>query len=235
VCGTLDASQILQKRVRLINCYAADTNCDGNGPEAKSRYYQKVGTGETPRFLTIGDPLLNEAGTEINVPIMIDNAADMIGYYVALSFDTTQLQYMAVTAGTVTAEWGEEPVVNAQEGRLYIASAGIDAATGAGELLWVTFALVSPGAIPASVPAQFLEAELNDGEIPVDYESPDNTEGEGEGESEGEPPAQPTGCNKGSITSGGSGMKGALPFDSLLLALSCAILLYQRRSRRRTC
>lgn len=104
-------------------------------------------------------------GQEVGLPISLDDASGVLGYYFILTFNGLALECLGVQKGTLSAGWNE-PTVNTQPGRVTAVGANSTALTGAGSLAVVTFR-VRNDAPAGSTVLHFDRARLNEGSIPV--------------------------------------------------------------------
>ncbi|MFP4192028.1 MAG: cohesin domain-containing protein [Candidatus Hydrogenedentota bacterium] len=176
VLGAMDAALILRYVQGHIDRFPADLDGDGYGPEAEGdgdestladrmvAYLDETST----RTLYVTDISAATPGAEIQVPLRLDNATRVLGYYVDLEFDGSHLEYVKVEKGGVTGDNWVEPVVNASEGRLRLAAAGAEDRSEGGDLAVLTFRVRT--STPEDTITEFAvaEAKLNGGAIPVE-------------------------------------------------------------------
>jgi hypothetical protein len=171
--GTLDASLIMQKTAGLITTYPADFNGDGFGPDPESdagsafaRALVAQLSEATTRELSVLGEIEATPGSRFSVPLVLDNAAAVLGYFVELHYDSSMLEFVSVNKGSLTGQW-MDPVLLSEPGRLLVSGAGVKPLSGRGSLAVVRFQT------PESVPAGAITgvsvalADLNDGAIPV--------------------------------------------------------------------
>ena len=120
--------------------------------------------------MSVPDCIAEDRGTIIDIPVTVDDATDVLGYYFKLTFDNSVVYYDAnyppTTAGTLTEAWGS-PVSEPGAGRISVAGASITPLSGSGALVVVRLKvkwLSDPGMVS---PLQFAAGDLNDGDIPV--------------------------------------------------------------------
>jgi len=157
VCGTMDASEILRWKVGLISRFTADSNGDGFGPEPALRALGPLPEGVLVS-VAAGE---GSVGAEVIVPIEINNADGVFGYFVEFRYPAGLADYVATLKGSLTEGWGDPTVNNPQAGRVLIAGAGTQALTGTGSLAQVKLKLKGCGSEMMGLPA----VELNDGAI----------------------------------------------------------------------
>ncbi|MBI2432825.1 MAG: hypothetical protein HYV26_08145 [Candidatus Hydrogenedentes bacterium] len=203
--GVLDASLINQYKVGSITRFPADTNGDGFGPKGRRgpAWLPKDAAGV--RTVSLPDDLSAAPGEAVDVPVLLDDAAGVLGYYLEIGFDAGALEYVETLSGSLTPGWGA-PVVNAQAGRLLLAHAGAQALDGAGSLAVLRFRMLATA--PGATALTLVTAKLNDHQLAVQtqdgllsiLDSAAEGEGEGEGatsgegEGEGESNATPDGA-----------------------------------------
>jgi surface protein with Ig-like domain/cohesin domain-containing protein len=165
--GTVDASMILRLSTGSLNNFPADDNSDGMGPEEPSETatepaavlaeYTDAGPA---RSVSVPQNVTLEPGAEVLVPVTMDNASQVMGYHLELTFDSSVLVYANTNKGSLTQDWSE-PTVNPQEGRVAIAGIGGTPLSGAGTLVVVTLR-ARDSVTPGSAASPLLVAELND-------------------------------------------------------------------------
>ena len=212
--GSLDVSELLQHRVGIIAQFSADTNGNGYGPDDGKRLSKALDE-KAIRIVSVPEHIEAAPGEEIDVPIQIDNAEDVLGYFFSLSYDAGALEYLGTSPGTLTDRWNA--VVNPMENTLAIASAGATALEGEGTLLVLRFRATStPGALHSAL--HFDTGTLNDGQIPVEFEDGtiaaageegETDEGEGQAPQEGE--AEAAEGEGGTLEGEGEDIEGEIP------------------------
>ena len=164
--GSLDVSELLQHRVGIIAQFSADTNGNGYGPDDGKRLGKALGE-KAIRIVSVPEHIEATPGEEIDVPIQIDDAEGVLGYFFSLSYDAEALECLGTSPGSLTDRWNA--VVNPMENTLVVASAGAAALEGEGTLLVLRFrATTTPGALHSTL--HFDMGTLNDGQIPVEFE-----------------------------------------------------------------
>ena len=164
--GSLDVSELLQHRVGIIAQFSADTNGNGYGPDDGKRLSKALDE-KAARIVSVPEHIEAAPGEEIDVPIQIDDAEAVLGYFFSLSYDAGALEYLGTSPGSLTDRWNA--VVNPMENALVVASAGATALEGEGTLLVLRFrATTTPGALHSTL--HFDMGTLNDGQIPVEFE-----------------------------------------------------------------
>ena len=119
-------------------------------------------------------------GGDFTVPVEIDCANQVLGYYLELSYDSGVLAFVEGHSTTVTppgtqprfppevpADWGA-PIVNDSElNRLVVAGMGATALNGPYTLVYLTFHVRDETPLFTETYLDFNDAELNDGELAV--------------------------------------------------------------------
>ncbi|HOD49000.1 MAG TPA: DUF5011 domain-containing protein [Candidatus Hydrogenedentes bacterium] len=168
--GTVDASLIMRFSEGAISSFPADIDGDGIGPEltgaktqAKEAVSQEYGDrSSAKRLLSIPGKLKLDPEAVYQVPVSIDSANLVRGYYFELLYDSRALEYLSIQSGSLTGEW-LDPIVNPLTGKIMVAGANTDALSGQGTLAILTFRAkptVTPG---AATRLKFDTVELNDG------------------------------------------------------------------------
>ena len=104
-------------------------------------------------------------GEEFQVPVTGAGMSGVTGYYFEFGF-SAQVEVLAAENGWLNGGW-PQPIMNTRAGRCTVGGFGQPALSGTGALL-VLHMRVKPGAPEGHVSAMsFLDAELNDGAIPV--------------------------------------------------------------------
>jgi len=117
-----------------------------------------VSDGIVPRQFSV-DPASGDEGTQVEVPVLIDNATGVVGYSLHLIYPATLAQYAGGQAGTLTGGWSA-PVINSSvPGEIIVVGAGATALSGAGSVVKLRFDLTTPGTGSIRLDA----VELNDG------------------------------------------------------------------------
>lgn len=107
-----------------------------------------------------------EPGATVTLPIMLDDATGILGFYFEVTYDPAVFAFQGVANGNLLASWGA-PVFYDELGTVRISSIGATALQGGGSVAVLTFE-VSPSA-PTGIPLllHFAASELNDGAIPT--------------------------------------------------------------------
>jgi len=170
--GTLDASLILQKRVGLMSVFPADGESgeaghgDGYGPDgAKDGAGGAAYGSPVTRHCTLPDCLDVLADDMVSVPLHVDQAEGVLGYFFEVSYDAAVLEFVDVGRGELLGVWGD-PEWKAAPGRVKVAGAAATALSGSGDLLALRFR-GRPGAVGRTCALHFEAAALNDGWIPA--------------------------------------------------------------------
>ena len=165
-----DAMLILHKKVELLSRYPVDTNNPMDfGPEAKRRFDSPAINNEpkgTDRIISIPKTTIIPENDIVTIPVSINAADGLLGYYLDIQFDSKKLEYIGIDKGGLTQTW-VLPAVNAAGDSLKIAAAGIDELRGAGSVAVIQWKIRPVYYSSAAVDLQiiFNEAELNDGAI----------------------------------------------------------------------
>jgi MYXO-CTERM domain-containing protein len=163
VLGGLDASLILRYDAGSINCFPADSNCDGMGPKLVAK--QAAGT----RNLALASNVpLPGTGQQVAIPVTIDDASGLLTYRLAVNFPTGRLAFVRAENGALTQGW-LAPVVNVQDGRVTFSSSGAEPATGSGRLVTLHFEVI--GTSGGTTLSFGSATRLNDGTVPVATQS----------------------------------------------------------------
>jgi len=123
--------------------------------------------------LSIPNDLEAAPGSEVLIPMQIDDATGVSGYFIGITFDSNVLTYVpdsATNAGTLTDGIFLTPIVNSNvPGELRFGSAGFSALTSGSGNLFTFRLMVSDTAEEGVLPINFIEGftNLNDGQIPV--------------------------------------------------------------------
>jgi hypothetical protein len=132
-----DTAQFLQREVSHTEFFfPADLDQDNVGPDGvKARPYIKD---QHTRIVSAPDDLAVSPGDTVTAPILVDDADDVTGYLIDITYDTAVLTYTGFTDGTETQGW--LVVENAQTlGQVILVGAGLDAASGSGSLAELHF------------------------------------------------------------------------------------------------
>ena len=175
VLGAMDAALVLRYVQGYIDRFPADLDGDGYGPDSSDgdestlaermvAYLDETST----RTLYVTDVSAATPGAEVQVPLRIDNATRVLGYYVDLTFDDSHLEYVRAEKGGLTGDNWVEPVVNAGDGRLRLAAAGAQDRSGSGDLAVLTFRVRTSAPEDTVTEFSVSEAKLNGGAIPVE-------------------------------------------------------------------
>ncbi|MCP4707192.1 MAG: hypothetical protein GY869_01090, partial [Planctomycetes bacterium] len=116
--GTVDASLILQKYALLLNYFPADTNQDQWGPDAPLPT-GKVSKRQNTRTMNV---ILEQQDNSWIATFQIDDANDVQGLRVALSYDPTQLQFVEESSGWLVPS-GLLVTNNSEPGHLVLSGA----------------------------------------------------------------------------------------------------------------
>jgi len=170
--GTVDASLILQKRVGLMSVFPADGESgqaghgDGYGPDGGKDSAGGAAYGSSvTRHCALPDCLDVTAGDVVSVPLHVDQAEGVLGYFFEVTYDAAVLEFVDVARGELLGVWGD-PEWKAEPGRVKVAGAAATALSGSGELLALQLR-ARPGAAGQTCALHFEGAELNDGWIPA--------------------------------------------------------------------
>ena len=151
VVGTVDASDILKIRVALIDHFIADTDMNNFGPDVSSALNTKPSAKtsrtrapQVSRQISL-NTISDLVGANISVPVLIDNGADVVGYFLNFSFPSTLATYTGFTRGDLTETWGDPTLNDSTPGQLIIAGAGTASLSGSGSLIDLNFTLARPG------------------------------------------------------------------------------------------
>ncbi len=160
----LDGSDILQWKVGITAQLPAD--CDGNefGPDTDCKSSAKNALNIGERQLTL-PALSGEPGTQIEVPVALDDATDVRAYFLDITFDETVLTYASFENGSLTSSWGA-PNLNTFAGEVLISASSAYALSGSGTLAVLHFQIAADAAGKSS-PLQLIAPELNGTQIPV--------------------------------------------------------------------
>jgi hypothetical protein len=159
-----DTTQFLLREVSHVD-YHFLADCDpanGLGPEDSpcpppTKDYAKD---QHTRIVSAPDGMIANPGDTVTVPILIDDAENVTGYILDLTYDTTVLSYMGFTAGDLTSEW--LVVENATTlGQVILVAAGIEGTTGTGALANFTF-IVNDNTEGLTGALTLIRAQLND-------------------------------------------------------------------------
>jgi len=123
----------------------------------------------TAQGATMRVPLnvLAEPSEIINVPVTLDNAAGVLGYYFELDYDGAILSYVGAASGSLIPGGWSTPQVHDTPGALTVAGLGSQALSGSGSIVVVQLQVDPLAANEATSPLHLADAELNDGAIPV--------------------------------------------------------------------
>lgn len=107
------------------------------------------------------DAVTASAGVEIDIPVAIDNANDVLGYFLRFVYPAALANVVGVNSGSLTGSWGMPIFNEINPGEVLITAAGTAAVAGEGSLAEIRLQLVNNGSGDISLP----EIELNDGVI----------------------------------------------------------------------
>jgi len=112
--------------------------------------------------------ILAEPGETIYVPVTLENASGVLGYYFELDYDATVLEYVQTENGNLIppTDWST-PQAYDVPGQVSVAGLGSEPLSGTGALVVVHFQVQPFAANEATSPLDLTDAELNDGAIPV--------------------------------------------------------------------
>lgn len=134
ILGGLDASLALRYDVGLIDCFPADTNCNGTGPGKAF----DVDTGGARTLSMDQNMMLPAAGAAWTVPVRINNADGVYSYRVQIEFPANRLEFVQAQNTVMTNGW-LGPIANSSSGVVTVSGSGANAAAGSGVLLNLVF------------------------------------------------------------------------------------------------
>jgi hypothetical protein len=114
--------------------------------------------------ITMPGNLTAGPGDEVVVPLSLDDAAGVLGYFFEIEMDGSVVEFVGAENGGLTAGWGA-PTVNAEADRVSIINIDAVALSGQGTLASLTFRVKSTASNGDFSPLTFATAELNDGAI----------------------------------------------------------------------
>ena len=168
--GTVDASLIMRHTAGAISRFPVDRRGTGRGPQiptdeaaVKAAVFEEYGDPtETPRLISMPGEVTLEPGVTFQVPVSVDMADGMRGYYFELVYDYRALELVNVSSGSLTKEW-ILPIVNPLTGKINVVGAHTEPASGEGTLALLTFRALSGVTPGATTRLGFEDVELNDG------------------------------------------------------------------------
>ncbi len=169
VAGTLDASLVLQKYALLIDCFPADLNCDQWGPD-EPLPAGKVSKRQTARNMNV---LFEQQDSSWIVTFQIDNADDVQGLRIDLSYNPEQLQFNGAASGWLVPS-GLLAVNDSEPGRLILSGAlGTPLQQGQSNLMSVKFDLAGAQTEPLLIQVDEEQTLVNDGQIRINLNYPE--------------------------------------------------------------
>ncbi|WP_146392097.1 SdrD B-like domain-containing protein [Allorhodopirellula solitaria] len=120
----------------------------------------------------IPDDLMGAPSAIVSAPVNIDDAADVRGAEIRLSYDTDQLDLDpdAITAGSVWTAADTQITVNVDDAAgtvVIFVSASAELSAGGGSLVILPFSIASDAVVGESAVLDLTEVTLNEGQIPV--------------------------------------------------------------------
>ncbi len=164
VVGAYDAALILKHAAGTLASFPADVNKNGKGPDVGAQPPASPDPSAPKRVVTITGALALRANADLQVPIQIDNAEAVAGYYAEIAYDPAQIEFVGFNKGLLTDAW-PVPVANVQNGVLRLAGAGAQPIQGSGVLAVLTFRALATAGAGETATLRFTVAELNDGLI----------------------------------------------------------------------
>ncbi|MFO7975762.1 MAG: DUF5011 domain-containing protein [Candidatus Hydrogenedentota bacterium] len=169
IVGTVDASLIMRQNEGSISAFPCDVDGDGIGPEltpdkaaVKEAVLRDYGPPDAvTRLISIPGKLKLEPEATYEVPVSIDTANMIRGYYIEVQYDPRALEYLHTSKGSLTEEW-LDPIVNPLTGKITIVGANADPLSGQGTLAVLTFRALSTVTRNAATRLKLEAAELND-------------------------------------------------------------------------
>ncbi len=169
VAGTLDASLVLQKYALLIDWFPADTDHDQWGPD-EPLPAGKVSKRQTARNMNV---LFEQQDSSWIVTFQIDNADDVQGLRVDLSYNPEQLQFNGAASGWLVPS-GLLAVNDSEPGRLILSGAlGTPLQQGQSNLMSVKFDLAGAQTEPLLIQVNEQQTQVNDGQIRINLNYPE--------------------------------------------------------------
>ena len=144
--------------ISFTNVELNDGQIDAAGATDVS--FEVIENASTSRLISIV-PFHGSEVTSATIPILIDNADEVIGYFIEITYPNSLANYIGINQGGLTSSWGDPTINDSTAGLLIIAGAGTTPLSGNGTLVELNFKLDSPGTSVISVTT----AELNDGQI----------------------------------------------------------------------
>ncbi len=169
VAGTLDASLVLQKYALLIDWFPADTDHDQWGPD-EPLPAGKVSKRQTTRNMNV---FFEQQGSSWIVTFQIDNADDVQGLRIDLSYNPEHLQFNGAASGWLVPS-GLLAVNDSEPGRLILSGAlGTPLQQGQSNLMSVKFDLVGDQTEPLLIQVNEQQTQVNDGQIRINLNYPE--------------------------------------------------------------
>jgi len=106
-----------------------------------------------------------EPGNIFQLPIRVTTMPPVRGYFIELSY-SSEFALLSASAGSLTAAWGA-PISNGLSGGCIVAGQGNTPASGRGILVTLTLQVAPSAPLGLSSLVHFVEAELDDGTVPV--------------------------------------------------------------------
>jgi hypothetical protein len=163
VIGSYDAGLILQRVAGGSAAFPADADGDGFGPDSGTVSPQSA---QGPaRVVTLPTAAEATAGAEISLPISIEQAGGILGFFAEVTFDAEAVEFLGAARGSLGAAW-TAPLANVVQNRLLLAAAGGESLAGSGSIVVMNFRARKD--LDAATPLFVLNTvELNDGLVPA--------------------------------------------------------------------
>ncbi len=113
-------------------------------------------------IVTLPETIEADPGDTLEIPVSLDDATGVQGFFLELPYDNSLLEYIDATFHLPTS-W--TTLLNPQSNRLILAGQGIQPLTGAPTLLILRFRIQSETPFGAETTLAFQTTELNDGAI----------------------------------------------------------------------
>ena len=169
VAGTLDASLVLQKYALLIDWFPADTDHDQWGSD-EPLPAGKASKRQTVRNVNV---LFEQQGSSWIVTFQIDDADNVQGLRVVLSYNPDQLQFDGSASGWLVQS-GLLAVNDSEPGRLIFSGAlGTPLQEGLSNLMSVKFDIVGNLIEPLLLQIDEQQTQVNDGQIRINLNYPE--------------------------------------------------------------
>jgi len=110
-------------------------------------------------------------GDEFTLPIELRDAGGVLGLVFSLSYAPNLLDFLGTTPGALPAGWGAPTVNAAINGRITVGAYSTQPFSGSATVIYLRFRVREDAPLDETTYIEIFSAELNDGALPVVYES----------------------------------------------------------------